>query len=194
MISFRIPGEAPSAPNLREHWAVKAKRVKQQRAKVTRHMPKWDGAPLLYVRLTRVSPRELDDDNVRGSLKGHRDACASRLRVDDATPLVRWEYAQAKGPASVVVQIWAATEPTPPMVPDEPVERRRVGKIAQNAPVAATSTPKPKRGKAAQPEPAYMPPRTPTKQEEPPFAPHHKECECDSCVQEHTDALVRGRS
>jgi hypothetical protein len=113
MIEVIIPGEAPSTPNLREHHMARARRVKNQRAKVMAKVPTWGGGPLLFVRLTRVAPRRLDDDNLAGALKGHRDAVAARLRVDDASPLVGWEYQQATGEPAVVVQIWASTEEEP---------------------------------------------------------------------------------
>jgi hypothetical protein len=53
--------------------------------------------PVLRITLTRVSPRALDDDNLRPALKSVRDAVAMRLRADDATPLIRWEYQQTFG-------------------------------------------------------------------------------------------------
>lgn len=114
MIEVIIPGEAPSTPNLREHWAAKAKRTKAQRAKVMAKMPPWPLGPLLLVRLTRVAPRALDSDNLAGALKGHRDAVAARLRVDDGSPLVEWRYMQASGEPAVVVQMWPAGEEAPP--------------------------------------------------------------------------------
>jgi hypothetical protein len=55
--------------------------------------------------MTRVAPRSLDDDNLRGALKGHRDSLAATLRVDDKTPLVEWRYLQRKGPAAVEFKI-----------------------------------------------------------------------------------------
>lgn len=118
MIEFTIPGSAPSTPNLREHHMARARRVKAQRAAVARKMPKWTDGPLLVVRLTRVGPRALDTDNLAAALKGHRDAVAARLRVDDATPLMRWEYAQAKGEPAVVVQVWREGEKAPPEFAD----------------------------------------------------------------------------
>lgn len=52
------------------------------------------------VLLTRVSPGNgLDDDNLRGSLKGIRDELAAWLGVDDRSPLVTWAYAQSRGKA-----------------------------------------------------------------------------------------------
>lgn len=99
MISFDIPGKAESAANLREHWAVRAKRVKGHRTKALLKCPPWHGGALLVITLTRYGVRRLDDDNLRGALKGHRDGIASRLGLDDGSPLVRWEYAQETCPA-----------------------------------------------------------------------------------------------
>jgi hypothetical protein len=94
VITFSIPGRAKSAANLREHWAVKAKRVQGERRKAMTLCPKWTHGPLLLVTLTRYGVRLLDDDNLRGALKGIRDGIASRLGVDDGSSLVRWEYEQ----------------------------------------------------------------------------------------------------
>jgi len=101
-IRFEVPIKAPSTSNLREHWAAKHKRTDAQKAATRRRCPEWKAGPLLVVRLTRVAPSALDDDNLRGALKSVRDAIATWLRVDDRTPLVDWLYAQAKGPKPVV--------------------------------------------------------------------------------------------
>lgn len=61
---------------------------------------------MLVVRLTRMSPRQLDShDNLRAALKSTVDAVASWLRIDDGSMLVRWEYAQEKGEAAVRVEV-----------------------------------------------------------------------------------------
>jgi hypothetical protein len=107
MLEIRLPLKAESTANIREHWAARARRTKAQRAAVARRLHAWSGGPLLVVRLTRISPRMLDSgDNLSMSLKGFRDSVASRLKIDDASPLVEWQYHQAKGEAEVVVQIW----------------------------------------------------------------------------------------
>ena len=92
--SYFIPGEAPSTPNLREHWAPKADRAKRVKAKVRLLGGRWQGEPLLTVRLTRIGFRRLDGDNLQASLKAHRDGVAASLRLDDASPLVEWAYQQ----------------------------------------------------------------------------------------------------
>lgn len=140
MIEFRVKMEAPSTPNLREHWAKRAKRTKAQRNAVTRKMPAWTGGPLLHVRLTRVAPRALDGDNCATALKGCRDSVASRLRIDDASPLVEWHYAQAKGEAEVVVQIWRTDEDALPL-PVGKVEPKQAKSSAKDGYIPPRSKP-----------------------------------------------------
>lgn len=106
MISFSIPIRAPSTPNLREHWNAKAKRAASQKRAARACCPVWDDPPLLVVSLTRVSPRELDSDNVVSALKNVRDGIALWLRIDDASPLVEWKYQQAKGEACIRVVVY----------------------------------------------------------------------------------------
>lgn len=118
IIQFEIPIKTQSTSNLREHWAVKAKRVEAQKRATRSMCPAWTGGSLLVVTLTRVAPRRLDDDNLRGALKSVRDAVASWLRVDDASPLVRWEYGQEKGTgASVRVEVRGPAMPPPAVSP-----------------------------------------------------------------------------
>ncbi|WFG54160.1 hypothetical protein Mx9_p53 [Myxococcus phage Mx9] len=97
-IKFDVPIKTKSTANLREHWAAKYKRTDAQKSATRRKCPEWQAGPLLVVRLTRVSPRQLDrGDNLNSALKSVRDALAAWLRVDDRTPLVEWLYAQEKG-------------------------------------------------------------------------------------------------
>jgi hypothetical protein len=49
------------------------------------------------VTLTRIAPRALDDDNLRGALKATRDEVAAWLLVDDRDPRVTWTYAERRG-------------------------------------------------------------------------------------------------
>jgi hypothetical protein len=110
-IRFTVPVKAPSLTNQREHFRVRHARTDAQRGATRRQWPGWDAGPLLVVRLTRVAPRRLDDDNVRGALKSVRDEVAALLRVDDASPLVRWEYGAESGPESVRVEVAWGTAP-----------------------------------------------------------------------------------
>lgn len=96
MITVHI--KTKSTLNLREHYAAKAKRIKGERDAVRDTLRPWLPDPLLprAVLLTRHGSRLLDDDNVRGALKGVRDEVAAWLGIDDADPRVQWCYAQQK--------------------------------------------------------------------------------------------------
>lgn len=108
-MTFTIPIRTRSTLNLREHWAVKAKRVKQERwatywaataiksSALTRYRNRCEFGEPVTVTLVRISPRPLDDDNLRGALKGVRDEIAKLLGIDDRDPVVRWDYGQRKG-------------------------------------------------------------------------------------------------
>lgn len=94
MVSWSIPIRTVSALNRREHWAKRAKRVKVERLAgyiSTPHVP----VPCI-VTMTRQGPRSLDDDNLRGALKGIRDGIAQRIGLDDADPKIEWRYGQVK--------------------------------------------------------------------------------------------------
>jgi len=47
--------------------------------------------------LVRIAPRVLDDDNLRGALKGVRDAVADWLGRNDNDQHIHWRYAQLRG-------------------------------------------------------------------------------------------------
>lgn len=101
LISVRMDIRAESVNNLREHWRKRAARAKLHRTIAWADMRRADLAPRLMgpviVTMTRIAPRPLDDDNLRGSLKATRDGIADWLGVPDNDPRVKWEYAQAKG-------------------------------------------------------------------------------------------------
>jgi hypothetical protein len=78
------------------HWAALSRRRKRERHAAFALCPP---APLpCVVRLTRLSAGTLDDDNLRGALKGVRDGCADRLGVADNDSRIRFEYAQDRAP------------------------------------------------------------------------------------------------
>jgi len=103
---IEVPLRIRNGCNLREHWAVRAKRVKRERDTVmwalfARERPgksvslKRPTLPVV-VTITRLAPRKLDDDNAIAGCKSVRDAIAECLGVDDADPRVTWRYAQEK--------------------------------------------------------------------------------------------------
>ena len=98
-----VPIRTVSVANLREHWAVKAKRTRAEREAVA-----WGLRPLLRdeplgawvpgtVTITRIAPRRLDDDNAVRAQKSVRDEVAAQLGVDDRDPRVTWRVEQRRG-------------------------------------------------------------------------------------------------
>ena len=88
-----------------EHWTVKHKRHGTQklqvRAAFSVHMPK---IPFpCHVKMTRISPRKLDFDNLVSSFKWIRDEVGAKLTGNptpgrgDGDPRITWEYAQESG-------------------------------------------------------------------------------------------------
>lgn len=64
------------------------------------------------IRMVRISPRVLDDDNLQTALKHVRDVLADLLipglargRADN-DPRIRWEYEQKKGTMSLEITIY----------------------------------------------------------------------------------------
>lgn len=108
MIALWIPLATHSESNLREHWSKRAQRARSQRSTVAglarpsvHHLFKYLlTAPLapVVVTITRVAPRLLDDDNLRGGVKHIRDGIADALGLpNDRDPRVEWRYRQAHG-------------------------------------------------------------------------------------------------
>jgi hypothetical protein len=92
--------------NEREHYRVRANRVKAEREATARALVPYEGSGvhLRHVdergaRVVLVRPYEktkLDTDNLSGAFKGVRDEVAHFLGVDDATDRVHWVYEQTK--------------------------------------------------------------------------------------------------
>lgn len=116
-LSIPLAHPLPSAANLREHWAVRAKRVKAQRNVVALVLRTQGGAWLGHARrilgnermrvacgFVRVAQRQLDDDNLAHAFKAMRDEVAKAVGIDDGSPRWTWEYHQRKGPNAV--ELW----------------------------------------------------------------------------------------
>lgn len=112
-MSFRavIPVRTVSEANAHQHWRVRQRRAKLQRRQVWLHLfplLRGRGKPV-RVRLTRLSPRKLDSDNLAGAFKHVRDEIAGILGFDDRDDAVTWEYGQdrpAGAPGSMVEVFW----------------------------------------------------------------------------------------
>lgn len=106
VVEYRI--KLQGSQNVREHWRARSRRVKTERSTAAiaclalAYPTQWP----VVVRLTRIGPRKLDSDNLQGATKGVRDGVADWLRVDDGDESrVTWEYAQARGPYGVRVEL-----------------------------------------------------------------------------------------
>lgn len=80
---------------------VKAEKTKKQRTDVgllLRQLPRVSSAPpnRFEIVLVRISAGELDDDNLRGSLKSVRDEIAAWIGLDDKDKRIVWKYEQQK--------------------------------------------------------------------------------------------------
>jgi hypothetical protein len=102
-VGFQVALKTVSEANQRGDWRAKHRRSATQRATVRAAAHALLGRCVVtpcVVTLTRLSARELDDDNLSSAFKAVRDGLADYLGVDDLLiKLVRYEYAQerAKG-------------------------------------------------------------------------------------------------
>lgn len=109
-MTFFVPIKTVSEANTREHWRVKAKRVKAQRLSVqavfpmfAKHLWPSPSKDRLVVTLTRFGRRLLDSDNLQSSFKAVRDQVAACLGRDDGPKSgIRWDYEQFIGPVPMV--------------------------------------------------------------------------------------------
>ncbi len=110
MIEFDIPIRTVAEKNKREHWAVKARRVKEQRDVAYYFTCSHMELPLLRlpksIILTRIAPGRLDDGNLSVAVSAVQDGICDALEVNDGDPRITWKYAQEKGKEyAVKVQI-----------------------------------------------------------------------------------------
>jgi hypothetical protein len=111
MIEVRMNMKIVSVANLRMHWAVKAKLVRDHRTRTRMSLnaaAQSSGLEMLPVTvvLTRVAPRRLDGDNLQSGFKAVRDGVADWLGVDDGNGLIDWQYVQRSGrPGEYAVEI-----------------------------------------------------------------------------------------
>jgi hypothetical protein len=105
LLNWTLPIKTMSEANCQEHWSKKHKRHKTQKLMI------WaifnQERPVIelpcIVKLTRIAPRTLDDDNLLSSVKWIRDEIASILTGNnipgraDSDPRIKWHYGQEKG-------------------------------------------------------------------------------------------------
>ena len=98
MTRVTLPLRLASEANARGSWHAGAARARLARAQVNAALRRAEPGPLplpVVVRITRVGPRRLDDDNLSRAAKALRDGVADWLGCDDGDPRVSWHYAQA---------------------------------------------------------------------------------------------------
>lgn len=93
--------ETVSEANTHTHWRERQRRAKAQRQAagfaVLQAIRSASSEPIempLRVTLVRISPRQLDGDNLQGALKHVRDGVADAIGVDDRDRRYTWNYAQ----------------------------------------------------------------------------------------------------
>jgi hypothetical protein len=118
-LEFTFPLRTKTGLNAREHFAVRAKRVKLERlaTRAAFLAAMNSGARNLLIAhaeehgaqitLTRIGPRRVDDDGVVGGCKGVRDEIADCLGLDDGDERLRWRYGCERGAFAVRVRIEA---------------------------------------------------------------------------------------
>ena len=115
IINWRLPIRLVSEANNTDHWTKKRKRFRAQHDWINMRY-RLDNSPEIpescIIVLTRIAPRELDDDNLRSSFKHCRDYIADLIRPNlapgraDDTKLIEWNYKQEKGePKEYAVKI-----------------------------------------------------------------------------------------
>jgi hypothetical protein len=111
-ITFILSIRTRSENNMHGHWRGHAARAKSQRSatyEALKGIPfSKDDLSHANVSLVRVSPRELDGDNLQGALKAIRDGITDWMSgglnesnkkggVNDRDPRIHWLYAQQRG-------------------------------------------------------------------------------------------------
>jgi hypothetical protein len=104
---IRLPIKTISENNAHEHWRVRHRRRKAQRETAAGWIPgdccHW---PAWVIRIVRVAPGKLDDDNLSGSQKAVRDGIADGIGIDDGDGRITWQYDQRRGaPKEYAVEI-----------------------------------------------------------------------------------------
>jgi hypothetical protein len=90
-----------SESNRRGHWRKHSDRTKNQRmvARSCTERIKVNFMPVAlpaHFELTRIAPRALDDDNLRGALKAIRDGIADAMGCKDNDPRISFSYGQER--------------------------------------------------------------------------------------------------
>lgn len=119
MINVTIPMKIVNEGNCRDHWTVKARRVKRQKWAIKAYLGSCHASIPCHVHLTRLGPLKCDWDNMVYTLKAARDAVADflipnlRPGMADSDPRIVWSYAQEKGKSGLRIEIFEPSEKMP---------------------------------------------------------------------------------
>lgn len=90
-----LPLKTVNSLNSREHWGTKAKRVARERRLAYMATPAGLRIPI-KVTLTRLAPRDMDDDGLSASFKAIRDGIADKVGVNDGSKDIQFRYRQKR--------------------------------------------------------------------------------------------------
>ncbi len=95
---MRFDIKTVSEANMREHWAVKARRKREQQMAFHFLWKTYKPVVSLPATITfvRHACNTLDSDNLAGAFKHVRDQLAKELNIDDGSPSINWLYRQVK--------------------------------------------------------------------------------------------------
>ena len=104
-MKITLPIKTVPESNRREHWAQKHRRTSAQRMiayNILRAEINAAKVKCSEITLTRIAPRELDDDNLATSFKAVRDGvadwlCGKYKKGNDRIPGLQWKYSQRRG-------------------------------------------------------------------------------------------------
>lgn len=114
--------------NAKRHWRPKAQRAKLHRATAFATLRSQKPRVPCVVTMTRIAPRQLDDDNLPSALKHVRDGIADALGIDDRDPRVTWQCAQkTDGRGYYAVDVMIEEAPDSKLLPAKlPKPKRKV--------------------------------------------------------------------
>ena len=121
---IHVPVKLVSSANLREHYRVRAARVKEERMmvaeafsdeKAQQFASAWHGANGVQftIHMIRVAPRPIKDtfENLPIAFKGIKDEIAKQLGIDDGDEAAaQWSCGQSKGAYGLDISIIAGSK------------------------------------------------------------------------------------
>ena len=90
---------------------ARAETARKQREAACRGFGRSRLRKAVTIRLVRIAPRALDDDNLASAMKSVRDGVADALGMDDRDSRVLWLCDQESGRPSVRVEVYREVRP-----------------------------------------------------------------------------------